>query len=58
MRGFLIFDHARHLTPVPLGGFGALVAAGKIRYEETVMDGIDKAVDAFLALFSGEIQAR
>jgi NADPH-dependent curcumin reductase CurA len=27
--------------------------AGKIKYEETVVNGIEKAPDAFLALFSG-----
>jgi NADPH-dependent curcumin reductase CurA len=29
------------------------ISAGKIKYEETVMEGIEKAPDAFLALFSG-----
>ncbi len=29
------------------------IASGQIRYEETVMNGIEKALDAFLALFSG-----
>jgi NADPH-dependent curcumin reductase CurA len=29
------------------------IADGKIRYEETVMNGIEKAPEAFLALFSG-----
>jgi NADPH-dependent curcumin reductase CurA len=27
--------------------------AGKIKYQETVVNGIEKAPDAFLALFSG-----
>ena len=29
------------------------IAAGKIKWEETVFEGIDKAGDAFLGLFSG-----
>jgi NADPH-dependent curcumin reductase CurA len=52
MQGFLIFDHAA-TYPEFLAEVAPLVSAGKIRYEETVMDGIDKAVDAFLALFTG-----
>jgi hypothetical protein len=52
MQGFLIFDHA-DTYPQFLSEVSPLVAAGKIRYEETVMNGIDKAVDAFLALFTG-----
>jgi NADPH-dependent curcumin reductase CurA len=31
----------------------AWIADGMVRYEETVMQGIEKAPDAFLALFSG-----
>jgi NADPH-dependent curcumin reductase CurA len=27
---------------------------GKIQYQETVYEGLDKALDAFLALFSGD----
>ena len=52
MQGFLIFDHAA-TYPEFLSEVSPLVAAGKIRYEETVMNGIETAVDAFLALFTG-----
>ena len=30
------------------------IGAGKIKWQETVVDGIDKAPEAFLKLFSGE----
>jgi NADPH-dependent curcumin reductase CurA len=52
IQGFLIFDHAASY-PEFLRDISAWISAGKIRYEETVMDGIEKAPDAFLGLFSG-----
>ena len=32
---------------------GAMIAAGRLKREETVFDGLDRAPEAFLALFSG-----
>ncbi len=52
LRGFIVFNFA-HLRPQFLTDMGGWLAAGQIRVEETVMDGLDKAPDAFLALFSG-----
>ncbi len=52
MQGFLIFDAAA-TYPEFLNDISAWVSTGKVRYEETVMSGIEKAADAFLALFSG-----
>ncbi|MEP6697622.1 MAG: NADP-dependent oxidoreductase [Pseudonocardiales bacterium] len=52
MRGFLVFDHG-HLRPQFLREVGAWYTAGSIVAEETVMDGLDSAVDAFLGLMSG-----
>jgi NADPH-dependent curcumin reductase CurA len=52
MQGFIIFDHA-NTYPEFLAEVAPLVASGKIRYEETVRNGIGEAVDAFLGLFSG-----
>ncbi|HEY7800090.1 MAG TPA: NADP-dependent oxidoreductase [Hyphomonadaceae bacterium] len=52
IQGFLIFDHAASY-PEFLQDISAWISGGKIRYEETVMNGIEKAPDAFLALFSG-----
>jgi NADPH-dependent curcumin reductase CurA len=52
LQGFLVFDHAA-TYPEFLKDMAGWIADGKIRYEETVMNGIEKAPDAFLALFSG-----
>ena len=52
MQGFLIFDHA-DTYPAFLQEMAGWIASGQIRYEETVMNGIEKAPEAFLALFSG-----
>jgi NADPH-dependent curcumin reductase CurA len=52
IQGFLILDHAASY-PEFLQDISAWISGGKIRYEETVMNGIEKAPDAFLALFSG-----
>jgi NADPH-dependent curcumin reductase CurA len=52
IQGFLIFDHVA-TYPEFLKDISAWIAEGKIKYEETVMNGIEKAPDAFLALFSG-----
>jgi NADPH-dependent curcumin reductase CurA len=52
LQGFLVFDHAA-TYPQFLKEMAEWISAGKIKYEETVMEGIEKAPDAFLALFSG-----
>ena len=53
MQGFIVFDH--------FGRWGAFrdevaprVTDGTIGYRETVVDGIERAPEAFLALFTGE----
>ncbi|UIJ46797.1 NADP-dependent oxidoreductase [Sphingomonas cannabina] len=50
--GFLVFDHM-HRADEFYRGMGALLAAGQLRREETVVDGIEAMPDAFLGLFSG-----
>jgi len=52
MRGFLVFDH-NHLRGEFLREVGAWVAEGKVASEETVVDGLENAVDAFLGLLRG-----
>lgn len=52
MRGFLVGDHA-HLRPKFLDEVAPLVREGKIVYTETVVDGIQRAPQAFLDLLSG-----
>ena len=53
MQGFIVFDHFDR-WPAFLGEVAPLVADGTIGYRETVVDGIERAPEAFLALFSGE----
>ena len=50
--GFLVFDHM-HRADDFYRDMGALLAAGQLRREETVVDGIEAMPDAFLGLFSG-----
>ena len=52
IQGFIVIRFA-HLRPQFLAEMGGWLADGKIRTEETVMDGIDAAPAAFAALFSG-----
>src|SRR5262249_37567989 len=51
MQGFIISDHLGRY-PEFLAEVGAWLKAGRIKYQETVVDGIDGAVTAFLGLFS------
>jgi NADPH-dependent curcumin reductase CurA len=53
LRGFIVSDHydaAAEFFRVA----GPWVAGGEIRYRETVVDGLDRMVEAFRALFSGD----
>jgi NADPH-dependent curcumin reductase CurA len=53
MQGFIISDHfARY--PEFLAEVGPWVKAGRIKWEETVVEGIERAVGAFIGLFGGE----
>ncbi len=52
MQGFIVTQFAS-LQPKFLAEMGGWIQQGKIRWEETVMDGIEKAPDAFVGLFSG-----
>jgi NADPH-dependent curcumin reductase CurA len=53
MQGFIISDH---LTRYPefVAEVGGWLKAGRITYQETVVEGIDRAVTAFLGLFAGD----
>jgi NADPH-dependent curcumin reductase CurA len=53
MQGFIISDHMKRY-PEFLAEVGGWLTAGRIRYQETVVDGLERAVPAFLGLFSGE----
>jgi NADPH-dependent curcumin reductase CurA len=52
LQGFIVsaYDSLRDQFMADMGGW---IAEGRIKWEETVMDGIEAAPDAFLGLFSG-----
>jgi NADPH-dependent curcumin reductase len=53
LQGFIISDHPE-LWPEGLAELGALVAAGKLRYRETVAEGLASAPEAFIGLLQGK----
>jgi len=53
MQGFIVSDHLA-LYPEFLAEVGGWLRAGRIKREETVVDGIENAPKAFLGLFSGD----
>lgn len=53
MQGFIISDHMQRY-PEFVAEVGGWLKAGRIKYEETIVDGIDNAVTAFLGLFQGD----
>ena len=52
MQGFIVFDHVERNAAF-LAEVGPLVADGTIRYRETVVDGIERAPEAFIGLLTG-----
>jgi NADPH-dependent curcumin reductase CurA len=52
LRGFIVFDHA-DLRPRFEAEVGQWLAEGKIVWRETVVDGIDNAVNGFRDLMAG-----
>lgn len=57
IQGFIVIQHA-HLLPDFIAKLGPLMMSGQIKAEETIMDGIDNAPEAFLKLFSGDKQGK
>lgn len=53
MEGFIVSHHF-DLMPKFIEDLSGWVKQGKVKWQETVFEGIDKAPDAFLGLFSGE----
>ena len=53
MQGFIISDHFNRY-PEFVAEVGPWLKAGRVKYEETIVEGIERAVAAFLGLFSGE----
>ncbi|MEM9897920.1 MAG: NADP-dependent oxidoreductase [Pseudomonadota bacterium] len=52
-QGFIVSNY-RHLTNDFIAEVGPLVASGKVKFRESVYDGLEKAPDAFVGLFHGE----
>jgi len=53
MQGFIISDHLS-LYPEFLAEVGGWLKSGRIKREETIVEGIENAPKAFLGLFSGD----
>ena len=53
MQGFIVSDHADRMRDFQRD-VAAWLREGRIRYDETIVDGLERAVDAFLGLFEGE----
>ena len=53
MTGFIVSDHG-DMRPQFLSEMEPWLKEGKIKVRETVVEGLDNAVDAFLALFTGD----
>ncbi|WAH39326.1 NADP-dependent oxidoreductase [Alicyclobacillus dauci] len=52
MKGFIIMDYAQRF-PEGVKQLAKWYGEGRLKSEETVVDGFDKTVDAFLGLFTG-----
>ena len=53
MRGFIVSEHMEH-WPEALKELGGLVATGKLKFRESIAQGIESAPEAFLCLLSGK----
>ena len=53
MQGFIVSEHME-IWPQALGELGAHVAAGRIKYRETVAQGLENAPAAFFGMLRGE----
>ena len=53
LEGFIVSEHMDQ-WPAALTELGALVATGKLKYRETIANGLDAAPDAFLGMLKGK----
>lgn len=53
MEGFLVFDY-EHRTDEAVPQLAQWVRAGKLRYREDILEGLDRAPDAIAGLYRGE----
>ena len=52
LEGFIVSEHME-VWPEALKELGTLVASGKLKYRETIAQGIESAPEAFLGLLKG-----
>tara|TARA_R110000782_G_scaffold207815_2_gene296280 strand:- start:967 stop:1989 length:1023 start_codon:yes stop_codon:yes gene_type:complete len=52
LQGFIVSTHA-DMQPAFFADMAKWIPAGKMKFEQTVMQGIDKAPEAFMGLFTG-----
>ena len=52
IEGFIVSEHM-DVWPAALEELGALVADGRLKYRETIAQGLDSAPDAFIGLLQG-----
>jgi NADPH-dependent curcumin reductase CurA len=53
LRGFIVFDFVERY-PIAMRQMGEWIKAGKIKYREDIVEGIDKAPRAFIGMLRGE----
>lgn len=53
MQGFLVRDHVKDFGQ-SIKQLAAWIKEGKIKYDETILEGFDKLPDAFIGLFEGK----
>lgn len=57
IQGFIVIQHA-HCLPDYIAKLGPLMASGKLVQQETVVEGIEASIPAFLRLFDGNKQGK
>lgn len=53
IQGFIVSEHMNH-WPAALTELGTMVATGKLKYRETIAEGLDAAPEAFLGMLKGK----
>ena len=53
LRGFINSEFAAQYYDEFLGEVGAAIADGRIRYREDIVDGLEKAPEAFIGMLDG-----
>ncbi|HEY2068822.1 MAG TPA: NADP-dependent oxidoreductase [Rhizomicrobium sp.] len=53
IKGFIVSDFGA-MAPQFIADMSKWIAAGKMKWRETILDGIDRALEAFIGLFKGD----